>query len=239
MSKLSGKIAVVTGGTGALGKDVAASLLEEGCTVIVTHTGSEDSLLFLEEQKKLSTNLHGIKTDVTVEDEVEALFNDVQKRFQRADILCNLVGGIGKKYLIEETPLEEWQRMLTLNLQTTFLTMKNALPLMKEKGFGRVINMAAMPAVIPDAQKGGYSVSKAGVIALTRVAAEEVKGFDKITVNAIAPGIINTPANRSWGDSSEIAKWVTTEEISALIVHLCSESGNSINGQIINMFGKG
>ncbi|MFZ4620125.1 MAG: SDR family NAD(P)-dependent oxidoreductase [Bacteroidota bacterium] len=238
MAKLSDKIALVTGGTGGLGSIVSQSLAREGAVVIVTHSGSRQSLQKLLNLQKNFSIIEGICLDATKEDSVQSSISDVFKRFGRIDILCNVVGGIGEKRLIEETPLSEWNEMMTVNLQSCFLMMKNVIPSMKKNGFGRIINIAAKTGVTQEAQRGGYGVSKAGVIALTETAAAEFKEFADLTVNAIAPSIIVTEENKRWGTEEQIQQWVTPDQIAQMIIHLCSDQGVAINGQIIHMYGK-
>lgn len=238
MAKLSDKIALVTGGTGGLGSIVSQSLAREGAVVIVTHSGSGQSLQKLLDLQKNFSIIEGICLDATKEDSVQSSISDVFKRFGRIDILCNVVGGIGEKRLIEETPLSEWNEMMTVNLQSCFLMMKNVIPSMKKNGFGRIINIAAKTGVTQEAQRGGYGVSKAGVIALTETAAAEFKEFADLTVNAIAPSIIVTEENKRWGTEEQIQQWVTPDQIAQMIIHLCSDQGVAINGQIIHMYGK-
>ncbi len=238
MTKLSGKIALVTGGTGALGSSVALALLQEGAVVIVTHTGSKPSDARLNELRSLNSAIEDRNVDVTEEDSIVPVIQEIMLKHGTIDILCHCVGGISEKRSIEEITLTEWNKMMILNLQSSFLMMKHVLPSMKKRGFGRIINIAAMAGVTPEAERGGYGVSKAAVIALTKTAAEEVKLSGDLTVNAIAPSIITTEANKQWGTEEEIKQWVTPEQIAAMIVHLCSVEGAAINGQIIQMYGK-
>ena len=238
MAKLSGKIAVVTGGTGGLGRAVVEGLLREKSTVIVTHTANKQSLEYITEAQKKNSGLTGEKVDVTSDTDVTAFYKRLMTSVDRIDILCNLVGGVSAKKFVEDIEFEEWNKMIALNLTSCFLMMKGAVPLMKRNMWGRIINIAAMPAIYPEAKRGGYGVSKSGVATLTKTVSEEVKEFNNITVNAIAPGIILTEENKSWGSEEDFKKWVTPEQITEMIVHLCSENGAAVNGQIIQMYGK-
>jgi NAD(P)-dependent dehydrogenase (short-subunit alcohol dehydrogenase family) len=234
MVKLSGKIAVVSGGTGALGNVVVEQLLLEGATVITTISEKDTS----RRSPTMKPSFEGIIADVTSENSVKKFYAEVFAKHARIDILCNLVGGVGEKKFIEEISFDEWNKMMNLNLSSCFLMMRESIVSMKKNGFGRIINIAALPGVTPEAKRGGYGVSKAGVIALTKTAAEEVKDFNDLTVNAIAPSIILTEENKKWGASDDFKKWVTPEQIADMILHLCSEHGRAINGQIIQMYGK-
>jgi len=235
MSKLSGKIAVVSGGTGALGKVVIEYLLLNDAVVITTLSDNKKSQNFLSEKRQ---SLEGFVVDVTSESSVKKFYSEVLGKYQKIDILCNLVGGVGQKKFIEEISLDEWNSMINLNLNSCFLMMREAISSMKQNGFGRIINIAAMPGVTPEAKRGGYGVSKAGVIALTKTVAEETKDQENLTVNAIAPSIILTEENKKWGTIDDFKKWVTPEQIAEMILHLCSENGRAINGQIIQMYGR-
>lgn len=239
MAKHSGKIALVTGGTGALGSVIAQRLFLDDAVVFVTYSGSDASIKGLDTLRSKYPGITGIHLDVTVESAVAEAMTDLLSRYGTVDILCNCAGGIGEKRLIEDTPFAEWEKMMTLNLQSCFLMMKYSLPAMKKHRFGRIINIAARTGITAEALKASYGVSKAGVIALTNAAAEEVNRFSDITINAIAPGIIATESNKQWGTVEEINQWVTPEQIAATITHLCSAEGGAVNGQIITMYGKG
>ncbi len=236
--KLSGKIAVVTGGTGALGRVVVEKLLKEDAIVITTHTGDDASVAYVSEKQKQYPNLVGKAVDVTSENSVNEFYNAVLSKHSRVDILCTLVGGVGQKKFIEDISVDEWNKMITLNLHSCFLMMRNSVRAMKKNQWGRIITIASMPAVTPEANRGGYGVAKAGVVALTKTVAEEVKEFGNITVNAIAPSIMLTEENKSWGTEEDFKKWVTPEQIAGMIIHLCSDSGIAINGQVIQMYGR-
>jgi NAD(P)-dependent dehydrogenase (short-subunit alcohol dehydrogenase family) len=110
------------------------------------------------------------------------------------------------------------------------------LPLMRAAKRGRIISMAAMAALSPTAGRGAYAIAKRGVVTLTETIAEEVKGSG-ITANAIAPGIILTPANRASMPSADTSRWVTPEEIAALVLYLCSEDARSVSGNVLKVYG--
>jgi NAD(P)-dependent dehydrogenase (short-subunit alcohol dehydrogenase family) len=110
------------------------------------------------------------------------------------------------------------------------------LPLMRAANSGRIISVAAMTALSPASSRGAYAIAKRGVVTLTETIAEEVKGTG-ITANAIAPSIILTPANRSSIPRGDTSRWVTPEEIAALILFLCSENARSISGNVVKVYG--
>ncbi|MFA6541230.1 MAG: SDR family NAD(P)-dependent oxidoreductase [Bacteroidota bacterium] len=237
MTKLTGKIAVVTGGTGALGQVVIKRLRNEGCVVISTHSGGDRSKNLIRQSQY--SGIVFKKVDVTNSMEVGSFFLEVNNEFGGIDILCNLVGGVIGKKPVENISHSEWDLMLKMNLESVFNTMQHVIPIFKRNAYGRIINIAAVTGIHPEANKAAYSVSKAGVIALTKGVGEELKAIDSdITVNAIAPSIILTEANKQWGTVEEMKKWVTPEEIAEMIIFLASGKAKSINGQIIQMNGK-
>lgn len=238
MSKQVGKIAVVSGGTGDLGRAVVNRLVHGGVTVIVVHSGSDASKKYI---AKAGSQLSGVdfqKVDVESESDVHAFFDYVEQHYGRIDILCTLAGGVAPKRWIEDVPFDEWKNVFSLNLHSCFLMMRGAVRMMKKNRYGRIITIAARSAVIPEGKRGGYGVSKAGVLALTQSIAEEMKGFGDITVNCIAPGIILTEKNKEWGTEEEMKSWIPPEHIAEMITTLCSGSSSSVTGQVIQMFGK-
>lgn len=238
MSKLSGKIAIVSGGTGALGRVVVDYLLTNGVVVLTTMSDNKDSHDFICEKQKQYQTIEGFVVDVTSENLVKKFYNEVLLKYHKIDILCNLVGGVGNKKFIEEISYDEWNSMINLNLNSCFLMMREAIVSMKKTGFGRIINISALPGIKPEAKRGGYGVAKSAVLTLTKTVSEELKNIENVTVNAIAPSFILTEENKKWGTIEEFKKWVTPEQIADMIIHLCSENGRAINGQIIQMYGK-
>ncbi len=174
-----------------------------------------------------------VAADVTLSEDVERLFLSVQPE-GGVQILVNVAGAYAGGTPVREMAATEWDTMMSVNLRSVFLCSREFLRQHDGRTFGRIISIAAMPALRPAPNKAAYAVSKAGVIALTLSLAEELKGT-RVTANAIAPGIIDTPANRSWSDDR--TGWVSPEEIAEQIIHLSSEHAASINGAVIPMFG--
>jgi NAD(P)-dependent dehydrogenase (short-subunit alcohol dehydrogenase family) len=222
---LSDIVALVTGGTGALGPSVVDSLASHGARVIAASRSG-----------KRINNATSLIADVTVEEDVVGLFREVRERFGEIRILVNLAGGYLQGRLIQETDVADFDQMMSQNLRSAFFCSREFMRNRLSDGYGRIINIAARPAVEPSAGKGAYAISKAGLVALTKMMAEETR--DKgTTVNAIVPGIIKTPSNvRSMPDADQ-RNWVAPEEIASLILHLCSEHGKSITGACIPMYG--
>ena len=231
-----GKTAMVTGGTGALGSRVAEFLFAEGANIAIPYT-SEKSLGSI--PKNISAKpdrMLAVKADLTDEKQVQNLVDAVVKRFRSLDIVVNTAGGyIGGK-MIEETTADEMQGIMNLNFITTFLVCRSALRVMRKQNSGRIVNIAAMPAMTPTAKKGPYAISKRAVVTLTETIAEEVKGTG-ITINAIAPSTIVTEANKQSMPKADSTKWVPPEEIAKLIGYLCSDEARSLSGNVIKIYG--
>ncbi len=230
---LTDKYALITGGTGALGSVIARRLTEEGATVFATYL-LEKELVFLAEQ--LRNRLTLFKADVTDETQVIGLYDALLTKGPRIDIVVNTVGGFLARKPLMEVSLMEWDLMMNINLKSTFLSTREALRRMQGQPYGRVINISAMVGLSPTPGRAPYAISKAGVSLLTELVAQEVKGTG-ITVNAIAPSIIATPANLASMPDEDSSKWVKPEEIADVVCYLCSSAAAAITGTTIKAYG--
>ena len=216
--------AVVSGGTGALGSVIVRCLRKRGLSVAVpvrgeSRPGGEDGVFYA-------------PADLTSETSVREFYAAAGTSCGPLKILVNAAGGYVGGVPVDEVRTEDWDAALAMNLTTCFLMSREALRIMKNAGWGRIINIAAMTALAPEAGKAPYAIAKRGVITLTETIAAEIRGTG-ITVNAIAPGVIRTDANRSWMTKEMEAKSVPPEEIAALVSFLCSEDARSISGNTI------
>jgi len=233
---LQNKVAIITGATGGLGPAVAERLYNEGCKLTLTYM-KENRLSVLPDQLiKDSNNVISVHADVTKEDDVAEVFNKTIEKFSTVSILCNIVGDYMDPVPFTDISYDEWKNMMDRNLTTCFLASREAILRMKDNNYGRIINISAKPGIYPEARRGAYGVAKAGVAFLTRMLGMEFKRSG-ITINAIAPSIIKTPDNESWGDPQEMRYWVTPEQLADIIAFLCKESSDSINGEVIEAFG--
>jgi NAD(P)-dependent dehydrogenase (short-subunit alcohol dehydrogenase family) len=211
---------------------VTRAFVTAGARVAATYHGKHDA-------KNLATQFKSVLllgVDVTKEEDVQELFRRVSEDFGGIDVLINLVGGFLPSRPISETILSDWEFMMSLNLRSVFLCSREFLRVNLGKPYGRIISISAMPAIHPSAGRGPYAVSKSGVVVLTKVLGDELKGSG-VTANAIAPSIIRTKDNMDSMPNEDITKWVTPEEIAATMLFLCSEDARSINGLTISMFG--
>jgi NAD(P)-dependent dehydrogenase (short-subunit alcohol dehydrogenase family) len=236
---LKGKVAVVTGATGALGRVVVKTLLENGAYIVSTYR-SEDKqrelVEFVGETKRLLT---GVQTDVTDELSVQALLRKVVEKYGRIDILLNIVGAYKGGADIANTKESDWDFMMNVNLKSAFLCSKAALQYMMKQNYGKIVSVASRTAVERRfrSKSGAYAVSKAGVIVLTETIAEEVKKYD-INVCCIMPSTIDTLDNRRNFPEADSSKWVRPEDIAKVMLFLVSDDSKTISGASIPVYGK-
>lgn len=192
MCQLKGRKAIITGGSTGIGKEIAILYAKEGADVAVTYfTGREETEKFANElAKKYHTNVIAEFVDVSNEENVKNMVNNVLKIFGTIDILVCSAGILQRKD-VEQITLEDWNKMISTNLTGTFLCCKNVLPIMEENHYGRIINIASQIGQKGAAQLAHYAASKGGIIAYTKSLARAV-GKKGITANCIAPGPIMT-----------------------------------------------
>ncbi|MFI5202533.1 MAG: SDR family NAD(P)-dependent oxidoreductase [Candidatus Kapaibacterium sp.] len=213
----------LTGTTGALGNSIREKYLAEGWAV-AGFAHKEDGFAH--------SRYRFWPIDASDEASVEHSFGDASKELGTPRTLIATVGGVLAWKTVAETSIEDFRALFELNLASFFLSAKHALRLMS--GDGTIISIGAEPALVPSAKKGGYVASKSGVIALTRVIAEEGKEAG-ITANCIVPTVIRTKANEEWGKPEDFAKWTKPEDIAAMCFFLTSEAGKAVNGAMIRM----
>jgi NAD(P)-dependent dehydrogenase (short-subunit alcohol dehydrogenase family) len=191
---LKGRIAVVTGGCGGIGRAICQRFHAEGAVIYATDVASFD---FSE------SNIHVLHHDVGSEEDAKAVMAHVAAEHGRLDILVN-AAGIEIEKTIEDTTLDEWNRSFSVNVNGTFLTSKHALPLLRKGGAGSIINFGSYDGFIADPSLAVYCATKGAVHALTRAMACD-HGPEGIRVNAVCPGYVNTPMLQSFfGESGDI-----------------------------------
>ena len=236
---LKGKVAVVTGATGSLGKVVAKVLLDQGARVVSTHRGEEKLKELSDFVGGSKDQLVSVQTDVTEENSVQALFQQVISQYGRVDILLNIVGAFKGGTEIVNTKVSDWDFELNVNLKSAFLCSKAALPQMIKQNYGKIVSVSSRSAAEKRyrVKDGAYAVSKAGIIVLTETMAEEVKKYD-INVNCILPSTIDTPDNRRNFPNADFSKWVRPEEVAEIMLFLISHESKTISGASIPVYGK-
>lgn len=231
---LRGRVALVTGGTGALGQAVTRRLLAEGAAVTVSYRAEaeRDALLArlgAAERERLLL----VRADVTDERAVADLVNTLRARHGRLDILAALVGGFAGGRLVE-TDRATWERMLALNLTSAFVAARAAVPAMLAGGWGRVVTVGSRAVVPPAAGFVAYTAAKAGLIAFTQALAQELRGSG-VTANCVLPGTMDTPANRAAMPGADRSGWVPVESVAAAIAFLVGEEAAHVTGALVTV----
>ena len=186
MGKLDGKVAIITGGGTGIGRGIADTLVSEGCTVVISGRRAEVLEKAKTELEAGGGTVMAVQSDVTKEDDVISLFEQTVTRFGRLDILVNNAG-IGIRGPIEETSLEDWQRIVSINLTGPFLCTREAFKIMKPQGSGRIINIGSISAMVPRPNAVGYTSTKHGMTGLTKQTALEGRDFG-ISCGQLNPG---------------------------------------------------
>jgi NAD(P)-dependent dehydrogenase (short-subunit alcohol dehydrogenase family) len=225
---MDGKVIVVTGASGALGKVVAEAALARGARV-----GGVD---YASSQIPATANRIELgEVDLSDAAQAKKAIDAVASHFGRLDALINIAGGFAFEAVAEGDP-KTWQRMYALNVLTALNASRAALPHLADSSSARIVNVGAMGALQAGAGMGAYAASKAGVHRLTEALAAEWKG--KITVNAVLPSIIDTPANRASMPKADFGKWVTPQELANVILFLVSDAASAITGALLPVSGR-
>jgi len=225
---MQGKVVVVTGASGALGKVVVEAALARGAKVAgVDHAAS------LIPAMTNRIELGGV--DLSDPAQARVAIEAVAMQFGRLDVLINIAGGFAFE-MVREGDAETWQRMFALNVLTALNASRAAIPHLAASTAGRIVNIGAMGALQAGAGMGAYAASKAGVHRLTEALAAECKG--KITVNAVLPSTIDTPANRASMPQADFTNWVTPQELAEVILFLASDAASAVTGALLPVKGR-
>ena len=225
---MDGKVIVVTGASGALGKVVAETALARGARVAgVDHAAS------LTAATDNRIELGGVDLSDTAA--AKKAIDATVAHFGRLDALVNIAGGFAFETVADGDP-KTWQHMYALNVLTALNASRSAIPHLVTFGAGRIVNVGAMGALQAGSGMGAYAASKAGVHRLTEALAAEWKG--RITVNAVLPSTIDTPANRASMPRADFAKWVTPQELAEVILFLVSDAASAVTGALLPVSGR-
>jgi len=235
VAALAGKVALITGGTGALGRAVSAAFVAAGARIVVTYVVEKELAAFRDAVPAGSYEL--AQVDLADPPAVSAVVSRTVAAHGRLDVLLNLAGGFSGGKPLVETPVADLEHLFTMNVKTAYVCAQAVLPVMLRQRWGRIVNVTARPGLIGGASVSAYAITKAGVAALTRALADEVREHG-ITVNAIAPSTIDTPANRAAMPDADPARWAKPEEIAATLVFLASDAAAAISGAIIPVYAR-
>jgi 3-hydroxybutyrate dehydrogenase len=254
---LSGKSAIVTGSTSGIGLGIARALAGNGANVMLNGFGDADEIERTRQDLAAENNVKVIysKANIAVPAEIAEMIEMADQELGGADILVN---NAGIQYVapIEEFPVEKWDAIIAINLSGAFHTTRLAVPGMKHKNWGRIVNIASAHALVASPFKSAYVSAKHGIAGLTKTVALEVAEHG-ITVNAICPGYVMTPlvekqipdTAKARGISEEevirdvllaaqpTKRFVTVEELAGLAIFLCSENAKSITGTLLPVDG--
>ncbi|MDE0603554.1 MAG: glucose 1-dehydrogenase [bacterium] len=237
---MEGKVALVTGGASGIGQEAAVLFARRGAKVAVADRNAEGGAETVARIEAEGGRGEFFATDVTDEDQVAALVASVVSAFGQLDYAFNNAGITHPSRLFHELTLEQWDEMITVNLTSVFLCMKHEIIQMLAQGGGAIVNTASGAAIIPAPGQPHYTAAKRGVLGLTTYAADELNNKG-IRVNAICPGMIDTPMVASWRESSpEMAEAVIQmmpggrlglpEEVAEAAVWLCSDEARWVSG---------
>jgi NAD(P)-dependent dehydrogenase (short-subunit alcohol dehydrogenase family) len=235
---LQGRVAVITGGSRGLGRAMAYALAEGGAHIALVARDAEQLNITAEGVRERGSEAEAYVVDVTSEDQVAKLQQDVLARFGHADILINNAG-INIRKQVQEFTLDEWNRVIATNLTSAFLLCRVFVPQMKGRGYGRIINMTSIMSHVSIAGRTAYSSSKAALLGFTKSLALELVQ-DGITVVGISPGpfgtemntpLMNDPVlNAQFLSKIPAGRWGKVEEIGQLALFLCSDAAGFITG---------
>lgn len=230
---LHGRVIAITGAFGNLGLALAVEAVRRGARVALLGRASV-------ERVNLPAELHEALllggVDLTSEDSVVHAMAHIEAQFGQLDGLVNAAGGF-RWQTLAGGELDAWDDLFRTNLRTAATTCKAALPLLQRSSAGRIVNIGAAGALKAGVGMGAYAASKAGVARLTESLAEELKDSG-VTVNAVLPGIIDTPQNRADMPDADVSRWVTPAALSAVILFLLSDDAAAITGALLPVTGR-
>ena len=257
MPMLKGKSAVITGSTSGIGLGIARALAREGANVLLNGFGDKDEIerTRADIEKEFGVKAGYSPADMTKPQEIAAMIAGAEKQFGAVDILVNNAG-IQHVAAIEDFPIEKWDAIIAINLVSAFHTIRAAVPGMKQRKWGRIINTASAHSLVASPFKAAYVSAKHGLVGLTKTVALELCTFG-VTVNCISPGYVWTPLvakqipdqmkTRNMTEeqvkrdvllaAQPTKEFVTVEQVAALAVYLCSDAAAPITGANIPIDG--
>jgi 3-hydroxybutyrate dehydrogenase len=254
MNTLSGRRALVTGGGRGIGRAAALDLARAGAEVAVSARTRAEIDAVAKEAARLGVRTVAVAADVSRPEDVQALFREARAALGGIDILIN-GAGIAASAPLVRTSDALWRQILETNLSGAFYCLREALPEMAERGWGRVVNLASIAGKTGYPYISAYAASKHGLLGLTKCAALEMAARG-VTVNAVCPGYVDTPmtdasvarivektgrpaaeVRRTLEETSPQKRLFTAEEVSALVLFLCGEEARGITGQALSLDG--
>ncbi len=243
MSDLNGRVAIVTGASRGIGRAISLALAGRGATLVVTDILTDAVAAFADELKGHGHTAQAFTLDVTDGASIEATVEGVMEKFGRIDVLVNNAG-IARDQLLMRMKREDWDLVIRLNLTGAFACTQAVLrPMLKQRS-GRIISISSVVGQMGNAGQSNYAASKAGLIGFSKAVAREVAARN-ITVNVVAPGLIDTDMTRAlpetvrteWVSKVPLARFGTPEDVAAAVCFLASDAAAYITGQVLAVNG--
>lgn len=243
--RLMNKVAIITGGGKGIGKDIALAMAKDGATIIVCSRTKSELDNVVEQVKSFGGNAYAIARDLTSSSQVTELVTEVMERYNKIDILINNAGGYPSEMYADgnRQPLkiwewteEKWDKIINTNLKTAFLCTCKVIPYMIEANEGYIINISSRMGRIAS-EMGAYAAAKSALIALTKTTAIQAEPYG-IVVNAISPGILDTPGQRHYNQSvnQESISMGTTDAVVKAVLYLLCDAPKTMIGQSLDLF---
>lgn len=238
------KVALITGATRGIGKEIALELAENGFDIAINYRSVQEGMEELKKEiEKHNVRAEFVKADVSNFEECENMVKETIEKFGKIDVLVNNAG-ITKDGLIMRMKKEDFENVIDVNLTGTFNVTRNVIPYMIKQKSGRIINLSSVVGVVGNAGQTNYSASKAGIIGFTKSLAKEVASRN-ILVNAIAPGFIDTDMTNVLSDAVKeginaqipLKRMGSPREVAKIVKFLSSDDSSYITGQVINVDG--
>lgn len=226
---LEGKFVLITGANGGLGSHVTNAFLNAGARVV-------GASLSIDASEFPHPRFSAVSSAISSLADAQALVGAAIAQAGRIDGLVHLVGGFAGGKPVAETDDTTFDRMLDMNLRSSFNLIRAVLPGMRVQGSGRIVAIGSKAAVEPAPMAGAYAASKAALVSLIRTVSRE-ESARGITANVVLPGTMDTPANRAAMPDADPSKWVQPAQVAALLVHLLSGAASQINGAAIPIYG--
>jgi len=235
-TSMQGKVVLVAGGTGGLGRAISVAFLTSGAHVAVTYLRKDELAALQAGAGGRSADFSGYLVDVTDDGQVRATVEGIVSAHGRIDVLVNTVGAFAGGIKLWETDPKVFTQMLDLNLRSGYLLARNVVPQMLKQAGGAIVNVAAKAAFDHAAGASAYAASKAAAVAMMDSLAEDLR-VTGVRVNSILPSIIDTAANRREMPNADFSKWPKPEEIARVILFVCGEEARLIHGASIPVYG--
>lgn len=236
MNTFKGKVVLVAGGTGGLGRAVSLAFLAEQACLLATYRNKDEWSRLQSTAGPAGPRLTGHRVDVTDEKAAHQLIERIQADKGRLDVLVNAVGGYAGGVPAWDQESRILDQMLELNLRSGWMLARTAAAAMRQQGTGVIVNVAGKAAVDHAAGASAYAASKAAALAMFDSLAADLAGSG-VRVNSVLPSIIDTPANRHAMPGADFTKWPKPEDIARVILFLCSDAARAIHGAAIPVYG--